>query len=64
MTDAPPPVSISPARKAFLSGASVIWLLPLMALGVALWVAWSSFNERGPLIVIMFMNYGRVAAVI
>jgi paraquat-inducible protein B len=62
MTDAPPPVSISPVRKAFLSGASVIWLLPLMALCVALWVAWSSFNERGPLIVIEFENGAGISA--
>ena len=54
MTDAPPPVKVSPARKMFLSGASVIWVIPLLALLVALYVAWSSYNERGPLIVVEF----------
>ena len=54
MNDSVPQVSVSPARKAFLSGASVIWLLPLLALFVALWVAWQSYNDRGPLIVIEF----------
>ena len=62
MADTPPPVSISPARKAFLSGASVIWLLPLLALGVALWVAWSSYNDRGPLVVIEFENGAGISA--
>ena len=62
MTDTPPQVSISPARKAFFSGASIVWLLPLLALLVALWVAWSSFNDRGPLIVIEFESGAGIEA--
>ena len=54
MSDTPPDVSISPARKMFLSGASIIWFVPLVALLVALGVAWKSYNDRGPLIVIEF----------
>ncbi len=54
MSDTPPEVSISPARKMFLSGASVIWLVPLLALIAALGVAWKSYNDLGPLIVIEF----------
>ena len=54
MTEDLPEVSVSPARKVFLSGASVVWIIPLAALVVALFVAWQSFNARGPLIMIEF----------
>jgi len=54
MSEQLPEVSVSPARKVFLSGASFVWIIPLLALAVALYVAWTSFNERGPLITIEF----------
>ncbi|MEW9918026.1 MlaD family protein [Marimonas sp. MJW-29] len=54
MSDDLPEVTVSPARKVFLSGASIVWIIPLLALVAALYVAWSSFNDRGPLIVIEF----------
>ena len=54
MSDDLPEVSVSPARKVFFSGASVVWIIPLLALFVALYVAWQSYNDRGPLIVIEF----------
>lgn len=54
MTDDLPQVSVSPARKMFLSGASLVWVIPLIALAVALFVAWQSFNSRGPLIHVEF----------
>ncbi len=62
MSDTPPDVSISPARKVFLSGASVIWIIPLLALVVALAVAWQSYSARGPLIVVQFENGAGIAA--
>ncbi|MGC1502536.1 MAG: MlaD family protein [Sulfitobacter sp.] len=54
MNDDLPEVSVSPARKAFLSGASVVWIIPVAALFVALFVAWQSYNDRGPIITIEF----------
>jgi len=54
MSNTPPEVTISPVRKAFLSGASIVWIIPLLALLVALYVAWQSYNARGPLIVVEF----------
>jgi paraquat-inducible protein B len=54
MNDDLPDVSLSPARKVFLSGASVIWVIPILALFVALGVAWQSYHDRGPLITIEF----------
>lgn len=62
MNDDLPEVSVSPARKAFLSGASVVWILPLAALVIALGVAWQSYNARGPLIAIEFENAAGIKA--
>ena len=62
MSDTPPEVSVSPARKVFLSGASFVWIIPILALVVALAVAWRSYNDRGPLIVIEFENGAGIAA--
>ncbi|MBM1308709.1 MCE family protein [Sulfitobacter mediterraneus] len=62
MNDDLPDVSVSPARKVFLSGASVIWIIPILALLVALTVAWQSYNERGPLITVEFENGAGIQA--
>lgn len=62
MTDVTPPkVSIEPTRRR-LSGVSFIWLIPLMALGVALFIAWQSYAERGPLITVSFSDGAGIAA--
>ncbi len=62
MNDDLPEVAVSPARKAFLSGASFVWLLPLVALAVALGIAWQTYSDRGPLIVIEFENGAGISA--
>jgi len=62
MTETPPDVPISPARKMFLSGASFIWLIPILALIVALFVAYRSYSERGPVIIVEFENGSGIAA--
>jgi paraquat-inducible protein B len=54
MTDTPPAVSVKSARKLFLSGASVVWIIPILALVAALAVAWNSYNSRGPEIYVEF----------
>ncbi len=56
MSDTPPPVKIEPARKSFLQRASVVWLIPILALAIALGVAWQTYHERGPLLEIVFDN--------
>ena len=62
MSDTPPEVSVSPTRKMFLSGASVIWVIPVLALLVALGVAWKSYTDRGPLILVEFENGAGISA--
>ncbi|WP_299848287.1 MlaD family protein [uncultured Roseovarius sp.] len=56
MSDAPPPVTIEPARKSFLGRVSFVWVIPFLALAIALGVAWQTYAERGPLIEIEFSN--------
>ena len=62
MSDAPAPVSIEPVRKSFLGKASVVWIIPIMALLIALGVAWQSYADRGPLIEIEFSNGAGISA--
>ena len=54
MSEELPEVSVSPVRKVFLSGASFVWIIPLLALVAALYVAWANYNDRGPLITVVF----------
>ncbi len=61
MTKAPTPVTIEPARKSFFSNVSFVWLIPALALAIALAVAWQTYNERGPLIAIEFENGAGIA---
>ncbi|MEM9637666.1 MAG: MlaD family protein [Pseudomonadota bacterium] len=62
MNDAPAPVPIDPARESYLGRASIVWLIPLIALIIALAVAWQSYNDRGPLIFVEFENGAGIAA--
>lgn len=55
MTETPPQVRIEPARSGGW-GVSVVWLIPLLALAIALGVAWQSYNDRGPVITLTFEN--------
>ncbi|WP_187431915.1 hypothetical protein ROLI_042450 [Roseobacter fucihabitans] len=56
MTQTPDPVPIDPARESFLGRASIVWVIPFIALVTSLLVAWQSYSDRGPLISIEFEN--------
>lgn len=45
------PASEGPSRR-----ISAVWLVPLLALLLALGVAWNAYSKRGPLIEIVFQN--------
>lgn len=62
MNDDLPEVSVTPVQKAFFSGAAIIWILPLLALFAALFVAWQNFNDRGPVIVVEFEKGAGITA--
>ncbi|TDT77081.1 paraquat-inducible protein B [Litoreibacter halocynthiae] len=61
MSKTPTPVSIEPARKSFFANASFVWIIPILALAIALGVAWQSYTDRGPLIEIEFENGAGIA---
>ncbi|WP_436399643.1 MlaD family protein [Roseobacter sp. S98] len=62
MNDKPSPVAIEHGRSPVSGRASMVWLIPLAALIIALFVAWQSFNARGPLITIQFENGAGITA--
>ncbi|TDL88167.1 PqiB family protein [Meridianimarinicoccus aquatilis] len=49
-------------RRGGISGTSLIWIVPLVALMVALAMAWQSLSDRGPLIEVTFQNADGVVA--
>jgi paraquat-inducible protein B len=62
MSDTPPPVAIEAARTRRFSGASFIWIVPLVALLIAVGVAWQSYSARGPVIIVGFQDGAGIAA--
>lgn len=61
MAKAPPVVRIEPPRKGLLARLSFVWLIPFIALAIALGVAWQSYSNQGPLITIEFENGAGIA---
>ncbi len=61
MSDAPPPVRIESTSGSFVGRASFVWLIPILALVIALGVAWQTYSSRGPLIEIEFENGAGIA---
>lgn len=62
MNDTPAPVPIDPARASMFGRASIVWVIPFIALVISLIVAWQSYNDRGPLISIQFESGTGIAA--
>lgn len=61
MTDTPPLVDIETQRKPRLSRFSIVWIIPIIAMLIAIGVAWQTYSERGPLIRIVFENGAGIA---
>ncbi|MGB7244221.1 MAG: MlaD family protein [Sulfitobacter sp.] len=62
MSDPSGDVTIVPVTKSWLERASIVWVIPFLALVIALGVAWQSYANRGPLIAIEFENGAGIAA--
>ncbi|MDW4499290.1 MlaD family protein [Sulfitobacter sp. D35] len=62
MTDGPSRVDIEPSRPSLWQRASAVWIIPVIALVAALGVAWQSYNDRGPIISIIFENGAGIKA--
>lgn len=56
-----PEIEITPKRRSFWRNLSPVWLVPLLAVAVSLFIAWRSFAERGVLIEITFQNAAGVS---
>jgi paraquat-inducible protein B len=53
-----PPPEASLVRRRSASALSWLWLAPIIAAGVVLWLAWRALAERGPQITIAFSDAG------
>ncbi|MDV7142289.1 MlaD family protein [Tropicimonas sp. TH_r6] len=62
MTDQIPPTPIQPAKRSLRQRISIVWVVPLVALAIALGIAWQAYSERGPLIEIRFENASGIVA--
>lgn len=49
-------------RRTLVERFSIVWLVPIAALLVSLWVAWQSYADRGPLIDIEFQQASGIRA--
>lgn len=58
----PAEMEMSPPRKSFWRNLSFVWLVPIAALAVTLFIAWQSWAARGTLIEIRFTNAAGVTA--
>ncbi|WP_035484870.1 PqiB family protein [Geminicoccus roseus] len=54
----PPARPVPRARKTF----GIIWLVPVVAIGLALWVAWTTWSSRGPQITVTFQTASGIEA--
>ncbi|WP_233544978.1 MlaD family protein [Pseudooceanicola sediminis] len=61
-SDTPEDVTVTGARSGFWERISLIWIVPVMALIIALGVAFDNYIKRGPLIQITFENAEGIAA--
>ena len=57
----PGEMEVQPPRRAFWRNLSPIWIVPILALAVAIGVAWRSYSDRGALIEISFQNAAGIA---
>jgi hypothetical protein len=48
-----PQAVVEPPRR---SRVSLVWLVPLVALAIAGWLAWHTLSQRGPTVAILFQD--------
>lgn len=58
----PGELEIENAKRRGLRGLSPVWLVPILAIGIALFMVWDTFSRRGPLIDITFESAQGVVA--
>ncbi len=61
-TPTPAPLDVQTAKPGLLQRLSLVWLVPLIALAVSLWVAYQNYANQGTLIEIAFENASGIKA--
>lgn len=56
------PLDVRPIKQRVWRRLSLVWLVPVIALGVSLWAAWQNYQDRGTLITIVFENGAGITA--
>lgn len=62
MTDEIPPTPVKPAKRSLLDRVSIVWIIPIVALAIALGIAWNSLQNRGAVIEIAFADASGIVA--
>ncbi|RED18539.1 MlaD family protein [Pontivivens insulae] len=62
MTDGPAEPRIEERRPPLWERVSIVWLVPVFAVLVALYVAWQTWSDRGPVIFVSFENAAGLVA--
>ncbi|HMR60358.1 MlaD family protein, partial [Amaricoccus sp.] len=62
MDELKPSEPVVEVPRRWIPVASAVWLVPIVALAIALGVAWRSYSDRGPLIEILFDSASGIVA--
>ncbi len=58
----PAPMDVRPVKPKLWQRLSLVWFVPLIALGISLWAAWQNYSDRGTLIEISFEDASGITA--
>jgi paraquat-inducible protein B len=58
----PAPLDVRPVRQPIWRRLSLVWFVPLIALGASLFAAWQSYQDQGTLVTISFENAAGITA--
>ena len=62
MSEKIPNVTIEQTPRPLLQRLSIVWVIPLLALAVSAFLAWQSYQDRGPLVEISFEDASGISA--
>lgn len=54
MSESTPPPAIGYATERRAKRVSIVWLIPLLAIAIGVWLAWTTLSKQGPLITVSF----------
>jgi len=57
-----PTPGITPPKPPFMQRVSLVWLVPILALVIAMVLAWQDYSRRGPLVEIVFATASGIKA--